>query len=117
MVGYTANAPGSAKAPSAGQPGMGAGNVPHAPGMMSGNFGQQTNQQPMARQVPQPQVAPASAPPAPQPPGQVPQPGVQPGMMGQVQPINPQFYVSFLNMFFSKLQESVQTGQPIFGGY
>lgn len=119
MVGFTANAPGSAKAPGSSQAGTGAGNVPFAPGMMSGNFGQQTNQQPLARQVAQPQVAPASGPPAPQPPGQVPQPGQQdPGGMGQqVQPVNPMFYMNFLNMFFGKLLESVQSGQPIIGGY
>lgn len=118
MPQFVANAPG-AKAPGASRPGMGAGNVPFAPGVMSGNLGQQTNTQPLARQVNQPQVAPAQAPPASQPPGQVPPAGPQGGgpMGPSPQPINPMFYINFLNMFWSKLQESVQNGEPIIGGY
>lgn len=117
MPDFVANAAG-AKAPSAGKVSMGAGNVPFSPGVMSGDLGM-GGSAPLARQSPQPQVVPAQAPPAASPPGQVPQAGGGPPGMQQpgMQPINPQFYMQILNLYFEKLLDSTKTGLPIVGGF
>jgi hypothetical protein len=119
--------------PSAGKPGMGGGNVPFAPGLMSGrNLGQATNPQPLARQstgmargnppqsapppAPQGQV-PAASPQPPAPPAN-PDAGAAPGftppgMMGPTNPW-PQIYMQLLDSWLKAIMASKD--KPLIGG-
>lgn len=112
--------PGPGAAPNAPTPGRGAGNVPFAPGIMSGkNLGQQTNPTPLARNAgppppPQRGTVPPSAPPGPQmaPGGQPPMGGPMGGMMGPQNPW-PQIYFQLLDVYLKALVDS--TSKPMFG--
>lgn len=103
-----------ARANPAGNPGMGSGNVPFAPGVMSGNLG--TNSPaPLARQMTGSTVinigGQGEAPSA-NPPGQVPQPAPQqPSMAG---PMMAQFFAEFLQAYMASLLRDVS--KPIVGG-
>jgi hypothetical protein len=114
----TLNSPAGA-APSAPQPGYGRGNVPFAPGIMSGNLGQQTNPQQLARATaPQRQMAQPGMPPSAAPPGQGTPPGGPPGMGGMAGPvINPQVMIEFLNAYMNALMQAVQKQDTNFGLY
>ena len=113
----TRMAPG-AKAPAAGRPGSGVGNVPFAKGIMSGNLG--TNQPaPLARQSPGNRVmnSQTSGPP---PPAQNGQPGaVPPGgpaaPPGGTMTINPEVYMQMMDAYFQAIMEAAE--QPSFGLY
>jgi hypothetical protein len=125
-------------APAAGKPGMGAGNVPFAPGLMSGkNLGQQTNPTPLARQaIAPPRNATPQTAPAPAPKGQPPAPGRQqpqgpgmtapqgidaatgtpftpPGMPGPTNPW-PQIYYNLLESWLAAIVKSAE--KPLIGG-
>lgn len=103
-------------APPAGKPGMGAGNVPFAPGVMSGQLGQATNPQQLARATaPQPGSAMPGSPPSPSGPGQPPAPGGGP-MGGGI--INPQVYFQVMNAWMESLIKATESpGNTTFGIY
>lgn len=128
-------------APAAGKPGMGAGNVPFAPGLMSGrNLGQNTNPTPLARQSTNAsRAATPSAPPSPAPKGPVPrpsppgqalgvppqttapmgadaatgQPFTPPGLPGPTNPW-PQIYMKVLDSWLKAILDSAN--KPLIGG-
>jgi hypothetical protein len=109
-----------AKAPGPSTPGGGSGNVPFAPGLMSGrNLGQQTNQAPLAREAGggggvTVNLPPQSAPPA-GPQGQPPAAaGPAGGGAGSV--LTPQVYMAVLDAYMNALLESTKTGKPLIGG-
>jgi hypothetical protein len=103
-----------AKAPSAGRPGQGRGNVPFAPGVMSGNLGQQTNQAPLARQVGGARVMnPQKGPPGPAQPQSGGPGGAAPPPPGNGSIIDPMFYMKLLDDYMRALFDSAQ--KP-FGG-
>lgn len=118
MDNYTGQVPGG-RAAAVGKPGMGRGNVPFAPGVMSGkNLGQQTNNAPLARSssaprqmnTPQPGGRPALSPGQGQQkagPTAAPPPG-----NGTV--IDPAFYMQLLNQYMEALFNSAKN--PLIGG-
>lgn len=99
----------------AGSPGMGSGNVPFAPGVMSGNLG--GGQPPLARQTAGPTVINIGqqGPPPEQAPGQVPQAGPQaPPQAAMAGPQMAELFINFLNAYMQALMND--TGKPIVGG-
>lgn len=102
-----------ARANPAGNPGMGSGNVPFAPGVMSGQLGN-TSPSPLARQMSGPTVINIGGgeTPSPNQPGQVPQAQPQPSAMAG--PQMAEMYVQFLDAYMKALL--ADTGKPIVGG-
>lgn len=106
-----------AKAPGPSTPGGGSGNVPFAPGLISGrNLGQQTNQAPLARQsgggggtTINVQTGPPPAKP------ETPQsPQMQNPQGAGI--ISPQNYMAILDSYMNALLDSVENGKPLIGG-
>ena len=102
------------KAPGAATPGYGAGNVPFAPGVISGrNLGQQNT----SAQTPHPQGGVTLNVNAGPPPEKG--PGLPPTPTGPMQPqtaISPEAYFKFLDAYMGALQEAVKSGKPLVGG-
>lgn len=114
---YTPTAPGT-KAPSAPRPGTGSGNVPFAPGVISGNYGQ-GQPAPLARQMPQgppPQQGEPSGPGIPQQGGPPGMGGPPMGGMPQMPMVTPwpQIYVTLLDAWMKGIMDS--TSKPLIGG-
>lgn len=102
-----------ARANPAGSPGMGSGNVPFAPGIMSGNLGG-AGQAPLARQMSGPTVINIGGQaPSAQPPGQVPEPA-PPSPAAMAGPQMAQFYAEFLQAYMQAMIADVS--KPIVGG-
>jgi hypothetical protein len=106
-----------AKAPGPSTPGGGSGNVPFAPGLMSGrNLGQQTNTAPLARQAGGGGGVTLninSGGPPPEQPAQTPQTPAMPQMPSV---LTPQNYMQVLDAYMNALLESVKSGRPLIGG-
>jgi hypothetical protein len=115
MDNYTPQTTG-ARSPAAPKPGTGAGNVPFAPGVMSGNYQSSLNP-PLARQMPQAPPSQQQGPPTSAPPGQAPEaapPQMPPGGgMGGPTPW-PMIYVTLLDGYMKAIMESVS--KPLIGG-
>lgn len=100
-----------AKAPAAASPGSGTGNIPFAPGIMSGNLGQQHTSAPRAGEVAGSGMTlninqpPAAKPPVPAPAPQPQAPAIDPAMMMQV-----------YDQYFRALMESVENNQMLVDG-
>ncbi len=116
----TTNVMRGAKAPGPSSPGGGSGNVPFAPGLMSGrNLGQQTNPTPLARSsgggggltVNLNTQGPPPERPTTTPAGPMPQQQPQ-----QSQTLTPQFYMQVLDAYMNALLESTKSGKPLIGG-
>lgn len=107
-----------ARAGGAPNPGRGTGNVPHAPGVMSGRFGPQPQPGGPQRPVPPPQ---ASSVPTPQPSGGPPSPAAAPpggGGLGLQSPINsvtlqPQIYFELMGAIMSALIDAANAPEGI----
>jgi hypothetical protein len=125
MDNYTKQIPGG-RAPATPQAGMGQGNRPFAPGLMSGrNLGQQNTNTPLARSSSGPRQLNAGGPargPS-QPPGGRPQGPGGPGGGGPPQQapppgtgsvIDPTFYMKLLDEYMRSLFESAK--KPLIGG-
>ena len=108
--------PGPGAAPNAPRPGSGAGNVPFAPGVMSGNLGQSANPVPLARQSGPPAPPQTGSAPSPAPPGQPGMPGMPPMPAPMMQPQNPWpiIWSQLLDAYLTALMES--TKKPMIGG-
>lgn len=116
MDSYTPQTPG-ARSPSAPRPGTGSGNVPFAPGVISGNYQSSLNP-PLARQMPAAPPPTQQGPPPESVPGQVPQEqppqGPPPGMGGGGPTPWPMIYVTLLDGYMKAIMESVS--KPLIGG-
>lgn len=114
MAGARANRPGN--------PGTGAGNVPFAGGVMSGNLGQQSN--PAMGRMNGPSggmtINVNSGPPPEKPPGPEAAPGGPGGPGGMMPPqqpmINPQAMMDVYNAYFKSLMDAVSQGKSVIGG-
>jgi hypothetical protein len=117
MDNYTKQIPGG-RAPATPQAGMGQGNRPFAPGLMSGRgLGQQTNNAPLARSSAGPRQLNAGGPAGGQPQG--PRPGGGPPPQQAPPPgtgsvIDPTFYMKLLDEYMRSLFESAK--KPLVGG-
>lgn len=115
----TGQTPG-ARASRAGSPGGGAGNVPFAGGLISGNLGQQTSPQMGRVNGPITLNINSGGPPQEKPPGRGTPPGPQgpggPAMTPQMPMINPQAMMDVYNAYFQALVTAVSEKKSIING-
>ncbi len=100
-----------ARAPSAGAPGRGLGNVPYAKGMVSGQFGSISPQaRPPAMDEPMPGMGSAPAPPSPGPAGGDAPPAPVPPGPGQANPyLDPMFYFDVMAAIMAALTSAADS--------